>query len=66
MTLPRCSIRGIEIRSSNGIGDDSAWFGWELINFQLEDEPEDVVYSIEPIEPYKSRGGFPLSALNQI
>ena len=37
----------------------------EWIDSQLEDEPEDDVYSIEPGEPFQSRDGFPFSVLEQ-
>jgi hypothetical protein len=65
MTLPRCSMTGIEIQPGDGIWDDGEWISWEWINSQLEDEPEDDVNSGEPIEAYKSREGFPFSVLEQ-
>lgn len=65
MTLPRCSMTGIEIQPGDGIWDDGEWISWEWINSQLDDEPEDDGYSVEPIEPYQSRDGFPFSVLEQ-
>lgn len=65
MTLPRCSMTGIEIQPGDGIWDDGEWISWEWINSQLEDEPEEDASSIEPVEPFQSRDGFPLSVLNQ-
>ncbi|MBT9541331.1 MAG: hypothetical protein IV098_15790 [Thiobacillus sp.] len=39
--------------------------GREWINSQLEDEPEDDAYSVEPYDPFQSRDGFPFSVLEQ-
>ena len=64
MTLPRCSMTGIEIQHGDGIWDDGEWISWEWINSQLEDEPEDAC-SIEPVEAFQSRDGFPFSVLKQ-
>ena len=64
MTLPRCSLTGIEIQPGDGVWDDGEWISWEWINSQLEDEPEDA-NTIEPIEEFKSREGFPFSVLKQ-
>ena len=57
-------MTGIEIQPGDGIWDDGEWISWEWINSQLEDEPEDA-YSVEPVEPYKSRDGFPFSVVKQ-
>jgi len=37
----------------------------EWVDCQLEDEPEDDAYSVEPGEPFQSRDGFPFSILEQ-
>lgn len=37
----------------------------EWIDSQLEGEPEEEFYSVEPDEPYQSRDGFPFSVLEQ-
>jgi hypothetical protein len=66
MKPPQCSMTGIEIHDGDGIWDDGEWISWEWINSQLQDEPEDGAYSIEPIESHESREGFPLSILNHI
>ena len=58
-------MTGIEIQQGDGIWDDGEWISWEWINSQLEYEPQDEAYSIEPIEPYQSREGFPFSILQQ-
>jgi len=63
MTLPTCSRTGIEIDPGDGIWDDGEWLSWEWINSQLEDEPEEEAYCVEPIE---SREGFPFSILQQM
>lgn len=63
MTVPTCSMTGIEIQPGDGIWDDGEWIRWEWINEQLEDEPEEDVCSIEPVS---SREGFPFSILKQI
>ena len=55
MTLPRCSMTGIEIQPGDGIWDDGEWISWEWINSQLEGEPEEDGNLVEPIEPYQSR-----------
>lgn len=65
MTIPHCSITGIEIQPGDGIWDDGEWISWEWINSQLEDEPEDDAYLADSIEPYQSREGFPFSVLQQ-
>lgn len=64
MTLPRCSMTGIEIQHGDGLWDDGEWISWEWINSQLEDKPEDA-YSIEAVEEFQSRDGFPFSILKQ-
>lgn len=58
MTKPRCSMTGMEIEPGDGIWDDGEWISWHWINSQLEDEPEDDAYTLEPIS---SREGFPYS-----
>jgi len=37
----------------------------EWIDAELEEEPEDDAYSVEPNERFQSRGGFPFSVLKQ-
>lgn len=64
MTPSRCSMTGIEIQPGDGIWDDGEWISWEWINSQLEDEPKDA-HSVEPIEPYQRRDGFPFSVVEQ-
>lgn len=63
MTNPTCSMTGIEIQLGDGIWDDGEWISWEWINSQLEDEPEEEAFDIEPFE---SREGFPFSILKQM
>lgn len=58
MSHPRCSMTGTEIDPGDGIYDDDEWISWEWINSQIEGEPEDDAYAIEPIS---SRDGFPYS-----
>ena len=65
MTLPRCSMTGIEIQPGDGIWDDGEWISWTWINSQLEDEPEDDALSVVPVESYQSRDGFPFRVLEQ-
>lgn len=64
MNAPRCSMTGIEIQPGDGIWDDGEWISWDWINSQLEDE-SDKKSSAEPVEPYRSRDGFPFSVLKQ-
>ncbi len=65
MTYPRCSMTGIEIQAGDGIWDAGEWISWDWINTQLEDEPVDDAYSLEPDESFQSREGFPFSVLEQ-
>ena len=58
-------MTGLEIQGGDGIWDDGEWISWEWINTQLEDEPEEDIYSIEPAEPFRSREGFPFSVLGR-
>jgi hypothetical protein len=44
---------------------DWKYIGREWLDSQLEDEPEDDAYSVEPSEPFQSRDGFPFSVLEQ-
>ena len=53
---------------ADAAGSGAAPWEWEdisieLIDDQLEDGPKSDSYSIDPIQPYKSRDGFPLSFL---
>lgn len=57
MSNTRCSMTGWEMEPGDGIWDDGEWISWEWINSQLEDEPEEEAYEIEP---FVSREGFPL------
>jgi len=58
-------MTGIEIEAGDGIWDDGEWISWEWINSQMEDEPEDDAYSVEPDEPYQIRAGSSFSVLKQ-
>jgi len=58
-------MTGIEIEPGDGIWDDGEWISWEWINSQLKEEPEDDAQSVEPVDPYQSRDGFPFSILKQ-
>ena len=57
-------MTGIEIQHGDGVWDDGEWISWEWISSELEDEPEDA-NTVEPIEEFKSREGFPFSVLKQ-
>ncbi|WP_084590679.1 hypothetical protein [Arenimonas metalli] len=57
-------MNGIDMQHGDGVWDDGEWISWEWINSQLEDDPEDA-RTIEPLEEFQSREGFPFSVLKQ-
>jgi hypothetical protein len=55
---------------ADAAGSGAAPWEWEAISSewidsQLSDEPEEDARSIEPREPFQSRGGFPFNAIEQ-
>lgn len=55
---------------ADAAGSGVAPWEWEYISrewvdHKLEREPRDDAYAVKPIEPYRSRDGFPLSVLEQ-
>ena len=55
---------------ADAAGSGAAPWEWkyidrEWIDSQLEDVPEDDACTIEPVEPFQSRDGFPFSVLEQ-
>jgi hypothetical protein len=42
-------MTGIEMQHGDGIWDDGEWISWEWLNSQLEDEPGEDAYSVEPL-----------------
>ncbi len=59
-------MTGVEIKPGDGVWDDGEWISWEWINSQLDIESEEGPESVESVEPYQSREGFPFSVLKQI
>jgi hypothetical protein len=52
--------------ASSGVAPwDWKYITREWIDSQLEEEPQDDAYSVEPGEPFQSRDGFPFSVLEQ-
>lgn len=49
-----------DLEPGEGIWDDGEWISWAWINSQLEGEPEDDAYTVEP---GPSRAGSPYSIL---
>ncbi|MFT3756797.1 MAG: hypothetical protein QM769_12815 [Pseudoxanthomonas sp.] len=55
---------------ADAAGSGAAPWEWEYLSkewleSELEDEPKDDSYSLEPDEPFESRDGFPFSILEQ-